>query len=134
MFYPRKKCVKCGEETPCHTVSVQEFLCKAENQPSRVYVCWKHYEDYLDEHELNAIIELGEGKYFNRAIIIDGSYSKLGAYPRRMLARLDKSKRVSTLKVRMYYASMFAQEEMYEYLATILKDYKARKEVQDVIS
>lgn len=133
MFYPQGECIKCGEKTSSHIVSVQEFLNKAANQSSRKYICYKHYEEYLDEHGLNAIIELGKGIYFNRAILIDGSYTKLGAYPRRLIARLDKTKQVSILKVRMFHASTFAQEEMYEYMATIMKDYKARKEVQDVL-
>ena len=82
-------CLLCGEDTHTYMVNLSEVLKK--NQ-ERTYVCHNCIETYLDDNEIDVVMEYSIGrpgskwegrKFFEKAIIIDCPASKLIPYYHR---------------------------------------------------
>jgi len=86
----KKPCNKCGKETNGHLIHVADILKK---DAPKVYICNMCVDNYLDDKQVDVIMEFSLGKkgtkwenfkFFEKAIIIDGTLKNLYAYSHRV--------------------------------------------------
>ena len=110
MAFHKEPCVVCGEETSTHMISVHDILKK---EAEKNYICYKHYQTFLEDNELNTVLEFHKGNsidFINRIIILDGSYQNLKAYAHRVRKRWDAPR--LKFRAQAYYGSIQYGDEV----------------------